>query len=102
MFGQSNFWTSLDARDAARAAELGLQADYEGSHAVYVTNADNFVGLPSRELVEVWFPDVKIWRRPVEGTETLVSIKRACELVGFEPRFPFMVDGDNEDKGGGK
>ncbi|MGC9522160.1 MAG: NAD-dependent epimerase/dehydratase family protein [Anaerolineae bacterium] len=102
MFGRSNFWTSLDVRDAARIAEMGLLADYEGSHAVYVTDDENLVGLPSRELVEVWFPDVKIWRRPVEGTESLVSIKRACELVGFEPRFALMVDGDNEDKGGGK
>ena len=89
MFGRSNLWTSLDVRDAARAAELGLLADLEGSHAIYVSNAHNFVGIPSRELAAAWFPEVTEWRAPVEGTETLVSIDAARALIGFEPAFPF-------------
>ena len=91
MLGRSNFWTSLDVRDAAQAAEKGLLADYEGSHAVYVTDTHNFVGVPSRELAEVWFPEVQTWKRPVKGTESLVSIERARALIGFEPAFPFSA-----------
>jgi nucleoside-diphosphate-sugar epimerase len=89
MFGRSNFWTALDARDAAQAAEKGLLADYEGSHAVFVTDDHNFVDIPSRELAEVWFPGVTIWKQPVAGTETLVSIEKARDLIGFEPAFPY-------------
>ncbi|MGC9346532.1 MAG: NAD-dependent epimerase/dehydratase family protein [Anaerolineae bacterium] len=89
MFGRSNFWTSLDARDAAQAAEKGLLADYEGSHAVFVTDDHNFVDIPSRDLIEVWFPSVKVWKRPVKGTEALVSIGKARNLIGFEPAFPY-------------
>ncbi len=62
MFGRSNFWTGLDVRDAAQAAEKGLLADYEGSHALYITDAHNCVGPPSRDLARVRFPEVTEWR----------------------------------------
>jgi nucleoside-diphosphate-sugar epimerase len=92
MFGRSNFWTSLDVRDAAQAAEKGLLAPYEGSHAVYVTDTHNFVGIPSQDLVDVWFPKVRGWKRPVTGTESLVSIEHARALIGFEPAYPFLAE----------
>lgn len=91
MFGRSNFWTSLDVRDAAQAVERGLTAAYEGSHAVYVSDANNFVGLPSRLLAKVFFPSVTEWRRPIAGTESLVSIEKARVLLGFEPAYPFSL-----------
>jgi hypothetical protein len=89
MFGRSNFWTSLDVRDAAQAAEKGLLADFTGSHALYVTDARNFVRLSSQELAAVFFPEVTVWKQPVRGTETLVSIaQEARALIGFEPATP--------------
>jgi len=90
MFGRSNFWTSLDVRDAAQAIEKGLLASYEGSHAVYVTDARNFVGLPSEELARVFFPEVTMRKKPLDGAETLVSIAKARNLTGFEPQYPFQ------------
>jgi nucleoside-diphosphate-sugar epimerase len=89
MFGRSNFWTSLDVRDAAQAAEKALLADLERSHAVYVTDDHNFLGIPSRNLVEVWFPEIPLSKVAVAGNETLVSIDRVRELIGFEPRYPY-------------
>jgi nucleoside-diphosphate-sugar epimerase len=89
MFGRSNFWTSLDVRDAAQAVEKGLLADYEGSHAVYVTDARNFVGLPTEELARVFFPEVKARKAPLSGVVTLVSIDTVRNLIGFEPQYPF-------------
>jgi nucleoside-diphosphate-sugar epimerase len=93
MFGYSNFWTSLDVCDAARTLEMGLTADYEGSHAVYVTDTHNLVGLPSRDLASVFYPEVTEWREPVTGTEALVSTDRIHTLIGFEPKYPFEVYG---------
>lgn len=93
MFGRSNFWTSLDVRDAARAIEMGLREDYAGSHAVYVTDTHNFVGLPSRQLAGVFFPEVTTWKAPVTGTEALVSTDRVRALIGFEPQYPFETYG---------
>jgi len=89
MSGRSNFWTSLDVRDAAQAAEKALLADYEGSHPIYVTDARNFVGFPSEELARVFFPEVTMWKKPLVGEETLVSIEKARKLIGFEPQYPF-------------
>ncbi|HNT73674.1 MAG TPA: NAD(P)-dependent oxidoreductase [Anaerolineae bacterium] len=93
MFGRSNFWTSLDVRDAAQAAEKGLLADFTGSHALYVTDSRNFVRLSSQELAAVFFPEVTEWKRPVPRTETLVSIARARALIGFEPAYSFNAEG---------
>jgi nucleoside-diphosphate-sugar epimerase len=90
MFGRSNFWTSLDVRDAAQAAEKGLLVDYEGSHAIYITDARNFVGFPSEELVRIFFPEVTARKKPLDGVETLVSIEKARNLIGFEPQYPFQ------------
>ena len=89
MVGRANFWTVLDVRDAAQAVEKGLLADFEGSQEVYVTDDQNYLGIPSRELVKVWFPDVTAWKQPLSGTETLVSINRARELIGFEVKYPY-------------
>ena len=87
MFGRSNFWASIDARDSAQAIEKGLLADYEGSHPLYVNDSHNFVGVPTETLAALFFPEVTTWKRPVQGTETLVSIDKARELLGFEPEY---------------
>ena len=92
MFGRSNFWTSLDVRDAAQAIEKSLLADVKGCHPLYITDANNFVNLPTRDLVALFFPEVTEWKRDVQRTESLVSIERARDLIGFEPQYPFKME----------
>jgi nucleoside-diphosphate-sugar epimerase len=87
IWGRTNFWTSLDARDAAQSIEKGLLADYEGSHPLYVNAAYNTLGLPSALLAAYAFPEVSAFKHPLQGTETLVSIDRARALIGFEPEY---------------
>ena len=87
MFGRSNFWASIDARDSAQAIEKGLLVDYEGSHPVYVNDSHNWVGIPSETLLEVFFPEVEERTHPLEGTETLVSIDKVRALIGYEPEY---------------
>lgn len=86
MFGYSNFWASIDARDSAQAIELGLLADYEGSHPLWVNDSCNSAGVPTQKLVELFYPDVPL-KRELTGTESLVSIDKAGELLGFEPEY---------------
>jgi len=86
MFGYSNFWASIDARDSAQAIELGLTADYEGSHPLWVNDSHNSAGVPTQALAELFYPDVPL-KRDLVGTESLVSIDRARELLGFEPEY---------------
>ena len=87
IWGRTNFWTSLDARDAAQAIEKGLLAEYKGSHPLYVNAAHNGLGLPSALLAAYAFPEVTEFGHPLVGTESLVSIDRARALIGFEPEY---------------
>jgi hypothetical protein len=39
---------------------------------------------PSADLLARYFPDVPL-KRPVSGTETLLSIDKARRLLGYDP-----------------
>jgi UDP-glucose 4-epimerase len=91
MVGRANFWTVLDVRDAAQAAEKGLLANYQGSHVAFINDDHNYLDLPSEELIKVWFPDVTARKRPISGTESLVSIDYARALIGFEIENPYQL-----------
>ena len=82
-----NYWTWVDARDSARAFAMGIEAPYEGAHVLFVNDRVNCMGRPSRELAAMCYPEVTDWREPIEGTESLVSCRRAKEVIGWEPAF---------------
>ena len=85
--GITNFWAAIDARDSAQAIEKGLLGDYEGSHPLFVNDSHNRIGIESESLARLFFPEVTERKRPIPGTETLVSIDRARELLGFAPEY---------------
>ena len=89
-FGRSNFWASVDARDSAQALEKGLLADYEGSHPLFINSSHNAAGIKSETLLQVFFPEVQERKRPLPGTESLVSIEKARKLIGFEPEYSVL------------
>jgi nucleoside-diphosphate-sugar epimerase len=79
-----NAWGYIDARDGAQAVRLAVESELTGFEAFIVANADTVMDRPSAELVAEQFPDVEV-RRPLEGTETLLSIDKARRLLGFAP-----------------
>jgi len=93
-FGRSNFWASIDARDAAQALEKGLLADFEGSHPLFVNDSENAAGIESETLAQLFFPETTARTHPLQGAETLVSIDKARGLIGYEPEYPIrrLVD----------
>lgn len=91
-FDRYNLWASLDVRDAALAIEKSLTADFEGSHNLFVSNTHNRLDYPSRTLAQLFFPDVTQWKQEVNGSESLVSVKRARDLIGFEPLYVMRMD----------
>jgi hypothetical protein len=86
-----HFWTIIDERDSAQAIEKGLTASYEGSHPLHVHDPDNWSGIESETLARLFYPEVAARKRPLVGTETLISIERARRLIGFEPEHPYFV-----------
>lgn len=84
-----NFWALLDGRDAAQAFEKSLLADFEGCHPLFVNDSVNTTGVESETLLDLFCPDVTARKRPLVGTEALVSIDKARQLIGFEPEYSF-------------
>ena len=83
----SDFWCLIDSRDSARAFALGIEAPYEGSYPLFVNDRANCLGLPTRELAARYYPEVRDWRAPLEGDESLIACGKAMEVIGWEPAF---------------
>jgi nucleoside-diphosphate-sugar epimerase len=81
-----NLWGYIDARDGAQAVRKALEYSTPGLEIFIIANADTVMSRPSAELAAEVFPDVPV-TRPVQGTQTLLSIDKARRLLGYEPKF---------------
>ncbi len=87
-----NLWALLDVRDAALAVEQALTATFDGAHPLFVNDTHNSLDYDTQSLIRMFFPEVPRQKHPVEGSAALVSVKRAHDLIGFEPQY--SVHGD--------
>ncbi|MCV3242520.1 NAD-dependent epimerase/dehydratase family protein [Mesorhizobium sp. ZC-5] len=78
-------WSYVDARDLGQITDLAVGKDGLGYQVFNAVNDDTSSGLPSRELIERYYPGV-----PVKGEfgeyETLLSNRKAREMLGFRPK----------------
>lgn len=83
----------------AKAIELAVDADVGGSHVMFVNDSCNWLGIESEKLLEVFFPDVSGRKKQLCGAESLVSIEKARQVIGFEPQHHLSAtncrDGDD-------
>lgn len=80
-----NLWGYVDARDVAESCRLALEAEVGAEHFI-VAAADTVMNRPSRELMAEMYPSVPY--RPTAGNfDTLLSIRKARRLLGYEPRW---------------
>jgi nucleoside-diphosphate-sugar epimerase len=79
-----NLWGYIDVRDAALSCRLSLDADVPTTESFVIAAADTMMDRPTRELLTERFPDVPV-RKELGEFETLLSIDRAREVLGFEP-----------------
>jgi nucleoside-diphosphate-sugar epimerase len=86
MIHNVNFFTYLDDLDCAQAIEKGLTAEYEGSHPLFINSNRNSLGLPL-ETIATLYPGTPPVRGQRPGDDTVVSIDRARELLGYEPEW---------------
>lgn len=82
-----NFWTFIDERDAAQSLEKGVTADYEGAHPLFINDDHNTIGYDSNTLIHLFFAPEVPMKQPLFGSESLVSIERARQLIGFAPEY---------------
>ncbi|MDI7863988.1 NAD(P)-dependent oxidoreductase [Rhizobiaceae bacterium n13] len=78
-------WSYIDARDLGQIADLAVQKQGLGFQIFNAANDDTSSDLPTRELIERFYPGV-----PLKGDlgeyETLLSNRKAREVLGFSSR----------------
>jgi nucleoside-diphosphate-sugar epimerase len=79
-----NAWGYIDDRDVALSCRLALTAGVTGAVAVIIAAADTIMDTPSADLLAAVWPDVEV-RKELSGYETLLSIDKARDVLGFEP-----------------
>ena len=81
-----NLWGYVDARDVAQSCRLALDGDVGGAEVFIVAAADTVMNRPSGDLMAEVYPDVEL-RGEIDEFETLLSIRKARRLLGYQPAF---------------
>ena len=85
-----NLWAYIDARDGAQAVRKALESDLTGAEVFIIANADTVMSRPNAELAADVFPDVPL-AADAGANETLLSIEKARELLGYEPKHSWRT-----------
>jgi nucleoside-diphosphate-sugar epimerase len=80
-----NLWSYIDGRDGAQAIRKALETDRTGAEVFIIANADTVMSRPNADLLAEVFPDVPL-AADVGPNETLLSIEKARQVLGYEPR----------------
>lgn len=78
-----NAFCYIDARDLGQIVDLCLKKDGLGYQIFNAGNDHNGAIIPSKELVERFFPGVPVTRE-LEGHEALFSNRKIREVLGFK------------------
>jgi nucleoside-diphosphate-sugar epimerase len=84
-----NLWGYVDARDVAVAVRLGVESELRGAEVVILAAADTCMRRDSAELMAEVYPGVPL-SDAIHGRQTLLSIGRARDLFGYEPRHSWL------------
>jgi nucleoside-diphosphate-sugar epimerase len=84
--GTGALWSYVDARDAARACRLALEADLVGHQTFNICARGTIMSTPTRELIAKYLPGVNDLRDGLDGSNSGYSIAKAREVLRFESR----------------
>ena len=83
----NNLWSFVHVYDAAQAHRLAVEKDLDSLHEVFFISAkDNWTGIDSKSLLKNYFPEVKNFAQDFTGAASLLSYRKAHEMLGYEPR----------------
>jgi nucleoside-diphosphate-sugar epimerase len=88
--GTGALWSYVDARDAARACRLALEAKFSGHEAFNICASSTIMGTPTRELCKRYLPRVKQPRDGLEGCSSGYSVAKSRAVLGFESRCSLL------------
>ena len=85
-----NLWGYIDGRDGAQAVARALENGKPGFEAFIIANEDTVMSRSSASLAAEVFPNVKVTRELGEH-ETMLSIDKAKQLLGFAPEHSWRT-----------
>src|ERR1700746_1859413 len=80
-----NLWGYIDARDAAQAFRLALESNLKGAEIFVIANSDTVMNQSIEQLLRAHYASVPR-KRAFGSNETLLSIEKARNVLGYEPR----------------
>jgi nucleoside-diphosphate-sugar epimerase len=88
--GTGALWSYIDARDAARACRLALEANLPGHQIFNIAAPNNLTDMPIRELVGRYLPQVRDLRGGLAGNCSGYSVTKAKNVLGFEAKLSLV------------
>jgi nucleoside-diphosphate-sugar epimerase len=82
--GTGALWSYIDARDAARACRLALEADFGGHHAFNICARSTIMDTPTQELLGRYLPQVKDVRQGLDDRNSGYRTDKAKRMLRFE------------------
>ena len=88
--GTGALWSYIDARDAARACRVALEAELPGHQVFNIAAPNSLADIPIRELVGRYLPQVRDLRDGLDGTASGYSVAKAKNVLGFEAKLSLV------------
>lgn len=88
--GTGALWSYIDARDAARACRLALEADLPGHQVFNIAAPTSLVDIPMLELARRYMPEVSDLRAGLDGKCSGYSVTKAKNVLGFEAKLSLV------------
>jgi nucleoside-diphosphate-sugar epimerase len=83
-----NLWTYVHVFDVAEAHCLAVEKDLPERHEVFfITAQENWTGLPSRDLLEQFYPGIPVYENGFSGPAAIISHAKATRLLGYTPHY---------------
>jgi nucleoside-diphosphate-sugar epimerase len=82
-------WGYIEARDAANACWLAIEADFGGFEPFNIVAADTLSAQPTEELIRDYLPNTEL-RAPISANGSGFSIEKAGRLLGWQPEHSWQ------------
>jgi len=85
--GIGGLWTYIDARDAATACRLAMEADFVGHEAFNICAPKTFMKTPTDELLRRYLAEVPCSMKGLDDHWAGYDSSKAQRMLGFEARY---------------
>jgi nucleoside-diphosphate-sugar epimerase len=85
--GTGALWSYIDARDAARACRLALEADFSGHQAFNICAPDTIMTTPTADLTEKYLPQIRIARQGLGDRWSGYDTRKARSMLNFSAKL---------------